>query len=222
MNQLDHRRVFGGRGQTHHIAKIDGRFAKFGGQLLGQPGDFLGAPVHPVNQRQQLAFGDHRDIHLAAHQAANLVIGLEIGRIGEADPQQAIFLTQHQRPETAGLGFAQQLEQFLIGRLETAQVDEGHPQLPGQRLRNTLFGDVAAIDEDPPQLAPGCLLLIQRSLELLLGQQALLDQQVAEADFLRGGHPGLLVREEGSVSAGTAATRNVSGFCRWRQAASMF
>jgi hypothetical protein len=34
-------------------------------------------------------------------------------------------------------------------------------------------------------------LLIERNLQLFIGQQTVLNQQVTEPDFLRGGHPDL-------------------------------
>lgn len=49
------------------------------------------------------------------------------------------------------------------------------------------FRDVAVFNEDPPQLASGTLLLIQRELQLLLGEQALLNQQVTQNGFSAGG-----------------------------------
>ncbi len=99
-------------------------------------------------------------------------------------------LIENQRTETTCRRLGQQFDQIRLGG-KTVEVNEGNPQLPGQGLRDTRLGDVAALDKNPTELAPGPFLLIKGYFQLLLGQQALLYQQVAEADFLRGGHPDL-------------------------------
>ena len=176
---------------TADIGIHDGRIAQLGSQLLGQAGDLLAPVINAVDHGQQLAFGKHGKFDIAFDEAGDFVIGLQVGRIGEADLQTAVRqLIEHQGPETEGRRFRQQFDQLRL-RGEILEVNEGDAQLAGQCLGNPLFRDVAAFNEDPPQLASGTLLLIQRELQLLLGEQALLNQQVTQTDFLRGGHPDL-------------------------------
>ena len=52
--------------------------------------------------------------------------------------------------------------------------------------RSSICGETA-IDKHPAELATGEFLLLQRRLQLLFGEQPLLNQQIAKADFLRGG-----------------------------------
>jgi hypothetical protein len=56
-------------------------------------------------------------------------------------------------------------------------------ELARQRARDLLFGDEAVLDEHAPELAAGALLVGQRLVQLLFGQQLLLHQ-----DLSRGRH----------------------------------
>ena len=55
-----------------------------------------------------------------------------------------------------------------------------------RQLCRSALGDRADIDEHAAELAAALALLLERLLELLLGDQLLLEQQVAEADALAG------------------------------------
>ncbi len=68
------------------------------------------------------------------------------------------------------------------------EIDVGNLQLPGQRLRNRLFRNERAFDDNTPQLATAALLLVERELELLIGKQTLLNEQIAEANLFRPSH----------------------------------
>ena len=52
--------------------------------------------------------------------------------------------------------------------------------------RSSICGETA-IDKHAAELATGEFLLLQRRLQLLFGEQPLLNQQITKADFLRGG-----------------------------------
>ncbi len=60
-----------------------------------------------------------------------------------------------------------------------ARIDIGNCQLAGERPGYPLLA----------KPAPASLLLLQRLGYLLLAQHSLLDQQVANADLFRAGHP---------------------------------
>ena len=92
-------------------------------QFLGQAGDFLGATVDAVEQRQQLAFGHHHQFDVAPDDARDFVVSGEVGRVGHADAQQAGLLVKHHGAETARLRLGQQVDEFRLG-LEAAQIDE--------------------------------------------------------------------------------------------------
>lgn len=70
--------------------ELDRNVAQIVGQFLGQAGDFFRAAVDAVDQRQQLAFGNDGQLDVAAQQANQFVISLQVGRIDEADAQAAI------------------------------------------------------------------------------------------------------------------------------------
>ncbi len=113
----------------------------------------------------------------------------EVGRVGHADAQQAAVFVEHQRAEAARLRFRQQLDELRLG-LEYLEVDESALQLACQGLGNAFFGDEADLDQHATQLAPAALLFVERELQLLFGDEVLLYQQIAEANFLRTGHRG--------------------------------
>ena len=68
------------------------------------------------------------------------------------------------------------------------EIDIGDLQLPGQRLRNGLFRYKGTIDDNTTQFATAALLLVESKLELLVGEQTLLNEQVAEANLFRPSH----------------------------------
>ena len=63
------------------------------------------------------------------------------------------------------------------------EVNKGNTQLFGERLRNRLFRNEGTFDDNTSELAAAALLLVERELELLVGQQPLLNQQIAEANY---------------------------------------
>ena len=187
LQQLDDGRFFGARRCSEQVAKLHRHIAQIFGQLLGQAGDFLGTPIHPVDQRQQLAFSHHGDLDFPPHQPSNIVVGLQIGGIDKADLQASIDFVQYNGAETPCLRLGQQVDQVLLG-IEMLEVDKGNLQLPGERLRNCFFRNKGTFDDNTPQLATATLLLFERKLELLIGEQSLLNQQIAKANLFRPSH----------------------------------
>jgi len=49
-------------------------------------------------------------------------------------------------------------------------------------------GPACAVYDDAAQLASAAFLLIERELELFIGEQALLNEQIAEANLFRASH----------------------------------
>ena len=187
LQQLDHRRIFAARREVEQITELDRHIAHLGGELLGQTGDLLGTGIDTIDRGQQLRLGDHRLLDVTAHKTDDLVISCQIGGVSKADAQAAIDFVEHQCAEAPRLGFRQQLDQLGSGA-EMFEVDEGNLQLAGQRLGNPLFRYVATIDENTPKFAPTALLLVERRLELLVGEQPLIDEKIAKANFFRAGH----------------------------------
>ena len=90
---------------------------------------------------------------------------------------------QHQRAEATCLHFGQHAHDLLIER-QLAHVDKGNLQALGENLVQLLFADQVQIREYATELAAGALLLGQRLLQLLIGDDLVLEQQLAEADLL--------------------------------------
>ena len=68
------------------------------------------------------------------------------------------------------------------------EIDVGNLQLSGQCLRNCRFRNKGTIDDNTTQLATTALLLVERELELLIGKQPLLNEQITEANLFRPSH----------------------------------
>ena len=112
---------------------------------------------------------------------------MQVGRIDEADAQLAAALVEHDGAEAARLRFGQQADELGLG-VEILEIDEGNAQLLGERLRNPFFRYEGTFDDNTPELAAAALLLVEGKLELFVGQQPLLDQQIAETNFFRPSH----------------------------------
>ena len=90
----------------------------------------------------------------------DLVVGMQIGRVGKADAQATFDLVQHDGPKTPRLRFRQPADQFLA-RVERLQIDEDSLQLTRQRACNRLFRNVALFDDNAPEFAAAAFLLIE-------------------------------------------------------------
>ena len=119
--------------------------------------------------------------------ARQLVVGEQVGRVGHADQQRFTPVFQHQRAEAARLGFRQLVDQIGVGIVKL-EIDEWDLQLACDSLGDPFLGDEAIFDEDAAQLASAAFLLGQCLLQLVFGEQILLDQYLAQPDFFRFGH----------------------------------
>ncbi len=177
LQQLDDRRFLQPRRERQR-AQIDNPLAQFGGQFLGQAGDFLGALIDAVDGFEQLTLGDDGQFDLPLENARDFVVGEEIGRVGEADADGVVALLQHQRAEAARLGFRQQAHGGGLD-VEILEVDVGRVDLPRDRLGYLLLGDETLVDENPSQFAAGFFLFAKRRLQLLFAEKLLLDEDFA-------------------------------------------
>ena len=116
--------------------------------------------IDAVDQRQQLAFRHHGRLDVMAQDADDLVVGVQVGRVGKADAQTTLDLVQHDGPKTPRLSFRQAVDQFLA-RIERLQIDEDSLQLTRQRACNRLFRNVALFDDNAPEFAAAAFLLIE-------------------------------------------------------------
>ena len=152
-------------------------------EFLGQAGDLLGAPVDAVDGRQQVAFRDHGELDVALDQPGDLVVGEQVGRIGHADENAAVPPLQQHGAEAPRLRFRQQLQNGRL-RVEFPEVDERQIHLPRQRLGDVVFARQPAFDDDAAEPAAALLLRGQRNVQVGAGNDFLLDEQVAQANFL--------------------------------------
>lgn len=191
LQQLDHRRILQPGGRKPHGGKVDDASAKLLFQLARQAGNFPGATIHAVDRLQQVAFIDDRQRDVAFQQARDFIVGKQVSRVGQPHQQHLAPVFQGDRAETARLHFGNQLYR-LRPEVVLPEVDVRNVHLPRQRARNRFFGDKTVFNENPPQLAPGAFLFRQRRLQLFFGNEILLQQHFAHADFLRAGRTRLL------------------------------
>ncbi|MNH06558.1 hypothetical protein D3C79_659280 [compost metagenome] len=155
-------------------------------QLLGEALYLPGAAIEAVEILQQLAFPRHRQHQFPrAEQGGNGIQGAQVGGIRHGHGHLVVAEVDRQRTVTAGLHLGQQGHgRGVYG--EVVEIEEGHVQLAGEELQQLHLADEAEIDEGGPQLAPGLTLLLQGELQLIIRDDLLLYQQVAEAHFQSG------------------------------------
>ena len=149
-----------------------------------QTADFLGAPVQAVQRQRELALGHRRNADVALEQARQIVVGRQIQWVGQRHQQAVALVFQHHRPKPPRRRLWQQLDDIGAKR-KSLEVDKGNAQLPRQAVGQQLVGDHAALDQQAAGLLAGLALQLQGLLQLLLRNQALLHQHIAQAQFLR-------------------------------------
>ncbi len=172
LQQADDRRVFD-RGAQPQRGEIDAAIADLLSQLLGQAADLLGAPVDPVDGLQQDAFGDHSELNVALEEAGDLVVGEQVGRIGHCHAVVGATVFQHQGTEAARLRLGQAHGDLGL-EVEMLEIDERNLELARQGGGDLFLGNEAFLHEYAAELAPALALLVEGLLELLLGEQPLL------------------------------------------------
>jgi hypothetical protein len=188
LQQAHHRRVLGaGALQAEQLAQLVLDPGDVGGELLGQAGDVVARRVAALDQLQQLALGHRHQLQLALEQAADLVEARHVGRVGHRHARQLGTGVEHHGAQAPRLALGEQTHQ-LGPQAHRLQLLIRHAQLARHRLGDLDLGDPAVLDNDAAQAPAAGLLDLQRLGELRRLQQALLRQQVAEADALRGVH----------------------------------
>ena len=160
--------------------KVEVAFLQLTFKLAGDRGDLAGAPIDLVEHRQQLALAHHRRVNALSEQALHLVLGEQVEGVGHANQQAVALPRQDDDAEAPRHGLGQALGQVVV-ELVMLEFDERDLQLLGQRLEQAAFVDEAEIDDRAAELGAGALLLLQRQLQLRVGDEAGLDQQVADA-----------------------------------------
>src|SRR3569623_1687603 len=154
--------------------EFDNAVAELLFQLARKIRDFFGTSVNAVDGLQQFAFVNYSQRNISFQYARQLIVSIQIGRIGHADPQRAVALLQNDRAVAAGLTFRQHASQFLID-VEKLEIDIGNIQMLIKCAGNLLFGDEAVFHKHSSKLSPGAFLLAQCKLQLLFRQQFLLN-----------------------------------------------
>ena len=169
------RGIFGPEGQASEIDDV----AEILAQLLRERGDLVGAPVDPVDGLQQQRFGHDRDVDVLARQPRDFVEGKQVRRVDHRNQNRVVLLLEQKCPEAPRLGFGQLARHRGI-EVVVLQVDERDAELAGERLADLVFRKIPAFDQHPPELPPRAALVLQGRLELLLRDELLLHQQIAE------------------------------------------
>lgn len=155
-------------------------------QLFGEALNLAGTAIEAVEILQQLPFPRHRQHHDArAEQGGDGIQCAQIRRIRHGHRHLVVGKVDRQRPITARLHFGQQRHRGGVDG-EVVEIEEGHIQLAGEELQQLHLADKAEVDESGAQLAAGLTLLLQGKLQLIIRDDLLLYQQVAEAHFQSG------------------------------------
>ena len=184
LQQLHHRRVLGAerRAQGAEIDRLVAAQVLL--ELLREAGDLLGAAIDLVEREQELRLGDHRRLDVALEDARQLVEGEEVGRVRHADHERRAALFQRHGAEAPRRGL-RQLRHHRAAEAVALQVDVAQAELSRQRLRDLVLGGEPEVDEHAPEAPPRALLLFQREPELLLRDELLRHQDLAEPHALR-------------------------------------
>ena len=125
---------------------------------------------------------DPRDVELRRlpEQVPQLVDEARLGRIRDRDVVAELGAPQRDREPLAGELFGQRRDGVLLRHL-AAQVDDLETELLRDRRRERALVEDLRVDEVLAETQPGTGLPGERLLQLLLGQQRLLDQHLPEA-----------------------------------------
>ena len=201
MQQAHHRRLAVVVGAQ--LGQVEIAFLQVAFQLAGNRGDLAGAPVHGVQGGQQLGLAHHRRVHAGLEQALHFIEGEQVQRVGHADQQPTGLAGQDDGAKTPGHGFWQALHENVV-ELEVAQFDKRNLHLLGQRREQPHLGDKAEIDHRATEFRAAAFLLLQGQLQLRVGQQTGLNQQVAEAQLALAN----VIAHEGSFNAPARSLAN--------------
>ena len=120
---------------------------------------------------------------------ATRITAHENGLVFGAIELQGWLVFQHEGPKPASSRLRQQLD-HIGPEGEGLEVDEGNAQLPRQAVGQQLLGNDAGFNQQAPHLFTGGALQVQGLLQLLLRDQLLLNQHIAQTQFLRAARGG--------------------------------
>ena len=128
------------------------------------------------------------DLHLEVGQAADLVDQEQVRRLGDGHRQHAADHEQRQHEVLLDVLPRQDVDDLRVEQ-PGVELGVGHAVFGGQALDHLVLGAVVPLDEDLAQqlVPPLLLLLLQRRLQVVGREIALVDQQVAEASGSEGG-----------------------------------
>ena len=169
------------------IVQIRGAVSQVLTQLSGESADFFGAPVNQIEIFQQRGFAYNRLAHRFAQLALDFVQRVDIGGIGHDHEEVSVALFQHHRAVTPGDGFRQQFG-GLVAVIIIIDIDQRDAELVGKQVQQAGLVDHAQFDQGTAELAPQLFLFTECELQLILGNQSLFDEQVAQSDFLGKRH----------------------------------
>ena len=171
----------GALGRRHHPAERLGDLE--GVEHLADAGD---GPVAAVDGAADVRRRGHHHPDLTLGRGGELgLVGLVHG-IGQGDDQAPVLNPQRDGRRRAGQILGQAGQSVGLG-LRLAQVDEGHPQLDGEHLVQIPFTDRPELDQQHAQALARRGLLEQRLVELRGGEQAGVDEELAERAPARRG-----------------------------------
>ena len=145
-------------------------------------------PVEAVEGLEELVFGDDDGLDLGLGQGVDVVEGEDVGGVGHGHHQAPFGPSDGQGPVAAGDGLGDEPDGDPVDRI-VGQVDELEAGLGGQGPGQVDLGQLAPLDEDPPEGLPAAGLLGQAGVELVLGDEALGHEQGAEGTT--DGHGGV-------------------------------
>ncbi len=150
-------------------------------QLLGEALYLAGTAIEAVEIVEQLALTGHGEAHLPRpQQVGDGIQGAQVGGVRHGHRHLVFVLVDRQGAIATGLHLGQEGDRLAVYG-EVVEVEEGHPELTGQELQQLHLADEAQIDEGGTQLATGLTLLLQGELQLIVRDDLLLHQQIAQA-----------------------------------------
>ena len=151
-------------------------------KFLREPGDFFGTAVDAINGLKEFVLPDHRQTQRPAQHACEFVVSENIGGVGHADHQTIRLVFERDGAETARMHLGNQPHDLgLI--VEALEINVGNIKLLREEIQHLVFGKKTILDQHAPKLAAALLLVRERGIELLLGNDFIGDQQIANADF---------------------------------------
>jgi len=139
----------------------------------------MGRAVVVVDRLPDGDLGGHHGLDVVAGHELDVVHGEDVRRVHHGDGQRrAGPVDRHDEVLLSDLR-RHQLGHLLVD-FEVAEVDRGHAVLLGEELSDVVLVDESELDEIEAELAAVFLLMFEGRRELLLTDQARLEQHLAD------------------------------------------